>query len=192
MNGGVAGEFGMEGGGKDVAILNEDGLAIVFGEDGDSLPDCFDDGSADEDHLEWFFGECGRTGEYIASELAAVAVAENGHIKELQGILRGILDMSGEENRSGAGAEDGVFFRELADGVEEAFFLEELQLSGGFPAGENQAIAGVEVGYGTHFDRVSAEFAKASGVGFEITLHSEDADFHGRGIRLALVEIICG
>ena len=106
----IRAEFGVEGGGEDMAILDEDGLAVVFGEDGDSLPDCFDDWSSNKNHFERLFGEGGRAKEDVAGKLAAVTVAENRHIKEFQRILRGILNLSGEENRSSASAEDGVLF----------------------------------------------------------------------------------
>jgi hypothetical protein len=192
VDGGVGGEFRVEGGGKDVAVLDKDGLALVFGEDRNSLPDFFDDGAADKNHFERLVGEGARAEENVARELATVTVAQNGHVEEFEGVLRGIFDVSGEQNGARAGAEDSVLFRKFADGAVQAFFLEELELGGGFAAGEDQTVAGFEVGNGADFDGVCAELAKAGGVCGEVTLDGEDTDFHGLAIRLDLVDSIFG
>lgn len=55
VDGGVGSEFRVKRGGEDVAILDQRGLAIPFGEDGDSLPNFFDDGAANENHFKWIF-----------------------------------------------------------------------------------------------------------------------------------------
>jgi hypothetical protein len=189
MHGGVVGQLGMESGGKEATALDEDGLALVFGEDGDSLSKFFDDWTANENHFERFVGECARAEEDVAGKLAAVAVAKNGHVEKLEGILRRIFDVSGEKNRAGTGAENGaVFGGELADGLVEAFFLEELELGGGFAAGQDQAVTRLEVGDGADFDSVGAEFAKAGGVSGEVTLYGEDTDLHGCVVRLEFVD----
>ena len=72
--------------------------------------------------------------------------------------MRGILDVSGEENGAGAGAENGAAFGgELADGVEEAFFLEELELRGAFAAGEDEGVGFAEIGDGADLEGLRAE-----------------------------------
>jgi hypothetical protein len=179
VNGGVAGEFGMEGGGEDFAFLDESGLAPKLGEDGDVGGDFFNDRAANENHFEWLLLERAGTEEDVAGELAAVAIAKNGHIQELEGILRGIFHLGGQENGSGAGAEDGVAVGgKVADGVVEAFFLEELELRGAFAAREDEAIAAIEVDDCADFDGVDAELVEHGGVGLEISLDGEYADFH--------------
>lgn len=173
----IAGKFGMERSREDAAVLDEHGLTLVFSKNGNSLPNLFDDWTADEDHFEGFLGESAWAEKDVAGELAAVAVAKNGDVEKLERSLFGILDARGEKNRAGTGAEDGVLLGEFSDGVVKALFLEELQLRGGFAARENEAIAGREVGDGADFDGVGAEFAKTSGVGFEVALDGEDSDF---------------
>jgi len=181
----------MERCGEDAAVLYKDGLAFVLRENGNTLPDFFDDRPANKNHFEWIFAEGARAEENVAGELAAVTIAENGHVEELQGILRRVLDLRGEENGARAGAENGVFPGEIADSVEEALFLEKLQLGGRFAAGQDEAVATIEIGDGAHLDGGCSEFAEASGVSFEITLNSKNTDFHERWVRLELVEIIC-
>ncbi len=87
MDGGVGGEFGMECGGHHVALLDKCGLAGVFGEDFDAFADALENRGADENHFERFVVESGLAGDDVAVDLAAVAVAQDGHIEEAEGIL---------------------------------------------------------------------------------------------------------
>lgn len=179
VDGGVGGEFGVEGGGEDFALFHERGLAFMFGENCDARSDFFDDGAANENHFERIFLERAGAEEYVAGELAAVAIAQNGHVQEFKRILRRIFDVGGKENGSRAGAKNGAALgRESADCVVEALFLEELELRGAFAAGEDEAIAAIEIGDGTDFHGVGAELVKHGGVGLEVTLDGENADFH--------------
>ena len=178
MNGGVGAEFGMEGSGEEIFFLDERGFARIFSEDVDAGADALNDGSADEDHFHRFILEFGRAKENVAGELAAVGVAKDGHVEKAERSLRGIFDFCSEENGSGAGAEDGAAGAgEIANRVEEAFFLEELQLRGAFAAGEDEAIALSELRGRAHFDGFGAELMKHGGVGGEVALDGEDADF---------------
>ena len=179
MNGGVGGQFGVESGSQDVAVLHEDRFALMFRQDACSPADFFDDRAANENHFERFAGELAGFEEDVARELPAITVAKDGHVQKLERILGRVFDLGGQENGTGAGAEDGVAGgRKFADGAVEAFFLEELKLGGGFASGKDKAVAAVEIGDGADFDRRSAEFAEAGGVGGEVTLNSEDTDFH--------------
>ena len=81
VDGGVVGEFGVEGGGEEMVSLDEGGGAIEFGENGDARSDTFDDGAADEDHFERVFFQRAGTEENVAGELATVRIAEDGHIE---------------------------------------------------------------------------------------------------------------
>ena len=84
MDGGVRSKFGMKGGGEEIFVLHEDGFAGVFGEDFERVAGAFDDGTADEDHLQRFGFEFARAEENVASDLAAVSVAENGHVHKTE------------------------------------------------------------------------------------------------------------
>ena len=87
--------------------------------------------------------------------------------------------MSGEKNCAGTSAEDGVaLVGEFANGIVKALFLKELQLRGALAAGKDEAVAGFEVADGADFEGVCTEGLQGSGVGGEVALHSEDADFH--------------
>ena len=53
----VGGEFGVEGGGHDVALFDEDGEAVAFGEDFDAVAGFHDTWGANVNHLERAAGE---------------------------------------------------------------------------------------------------------------------------------------
>jgi hypothetical protein len=128
----------MERGCEEIVFFNEDGFAGVFGEDFDRISGAIDDGTANENHFERFGFDFARAEENVAGELTAVGVAENGHVHEAERGLRGILDFGGEENCSGASAENCVAVgSEFPDSVVEALFLEELELCGAFAARED-------------------------------------------------------
>ncbi len=178
MHGCVGGEFGMECGGHHVAFLHQRWLAGEFGEDFDAFTDALENWGADENHFERFVVESGFAGDDVAVDLAAVAVAQDGHVEQAERILLRIFYVGGEEDCAGAGAENWAIVRgEFADGFVEAFFLEELELRGAFAAGEDETVAAFEIGGRADFDGFGAEIGEHSGVGGEVTLYSEDSDF---------------
>ena len=177
MDGGVGGKFWVESGGEDAPALDQDRLALMLREDSNSLPNFFDDGRADENHFEWAIGDRRGAGKNVAGKLASVAVPQNSHVEKPERILRGVLHMIGEEYGTGTGTKDGMMFGEFANRVVETFLLEELELCGGFAAGQNESVTRTEVGNGADFGGFGAEFAEARGVGGEVTLDGEDPDF---------------
>jgi hypothetical protein len=181
MDGGVGGEFGMECGGHHVAFLDERGLVGEFGKDLDAFADALENWGADENHFERFVVESCFAGDDVAVDLAAVAVAEDGQVEEAEGILFWIFYLGGEQDCAGAGAENwAIVGGEFADGVVEAFFLEELELGGAFAAGEDEAVAALQVGGGADLDGFGAQIGEHSGVGCEVTLDCEDSDFQAK------------
>jgi len=179
VDGGIIGEFGMKGSGQKIIFLDECGLAGMAREHIDAGANALDNGATDENHLERVFFQGAGAEENVAGKLATVAVAEDGHVEKAERGLRRIVDMSGEEDCTGAGAKDGVAgVGEFADGVVEALFAEKLQLRGGFAAGKDEAVAGFEIVDGADLDGVRVEGLQSGGVGGEVTLDSEDADFH--------------
>src|SRR5215813_10231613 len=98
----------MESGGHHAALLHQSWLSGVFSQDFDSGSDRVDDGSSDEDHFEWLGLELARREENVAGELAAVGVAQNGHVEQAERVLLRIPDLVGKEDSPGAGSEDRV------------------------------------------------------------------------------------
>src|SRR5277367_6593961 len=169
----------MKGAGKDVSALDESGMMVVSGEDFYIGSYRFDDRAANEDHLERFVFEFCFAEENVTGKLPAVGIAKNGYVQEAERGLLGTLHVLCEKDGTGAGAENCFAVGgKLADGVLKAFFFEELQLRGAFAAWKDETGALLELRDGANFYGVSAEFAEAGGVGCEISLDGEDADFH--------------
>jgi len=178
VDGRVAGELRVEGGGEQIVFLDQHGFASVFGENGNSGANFFDDWRTDEDHFHgpWLEGRGAK--KDIAGKLAAVAVALDGHVEQAERWLRRMLDFFGEENGACAGAKDGPLSGgELLDGVEEALFLKKLELGGGFATGENESVAAAEVGNRADFEGSGAERAQHLSMCGEVALHGQDSDF---------------
>ena len=172
VDGAVRSKFGVKGSGEEILVLHEDGFAGVFGKDFQGVAGAFDDRAADEDHLHRSGFEFAWTEENVAGNLAAVRVAENGHVHQTKRGLRRIFDFGSEQDCAGAGAENrAAGVGEIADSVVETFFLEKLKLRGAFTARKDEAIALFEVDDGADFERLRAELAKARGVCFKVTLN---------------------
>src|SRR5262249_55453878 len=79
-------------------------------------PHAFDLGSADKDHFH------GRTVELSfpdgAFELAAVGIAADANVEHPQAVLLRVLDLVGQQNGSGTGAEGGFYADELFELLE--------------------------------------------------------------------------
>ena len=84
MDGGVVGEFGMEGGGEEIVFLHECGLAGMAREHIDAGANAFDDRATDENHFEGISFQSAGAEKNIAGELTAVAVAEDGHVEKAE------------------------------------------------------------------------------------------------------------
>jgi hypothetical protein len=176
----------VEGGGHDFAFSDEDWKAVAGGEDFDLWAGGEDAGSADEDgfHLScWLVGIAGQGGierEDGGVVLTAVGVALDGDVEETEAVLGGIADVFGEQDGSGAGAEDGFLLGEGLEGFEEPAFafpsLQEFEHGGGFAAGEDQAVERFEGFWGFDQGRDGSGFFEGGGVALVVALNGEDAD----------------
>jgi hypothetical protein len=176
VDAGVFAELGVEGGGEGVATADEGGLAVAGGESFDAFAEAADARGADEDHLDGTAGEGGLGGEDGGVVLAAVGVALDGDVEGGEGALRRVGDVFGEEDAAGAGAEGGFGVDEGVEGVVEAGALEVLEESGGFAAGDDEAVEAFQLfGRADEAGR-DAEVGEAGGVEVVGALQGEDAD----------------
>ena len=72
--------------------------------------------------------------------LSSVSVALDGDVEGGEASLGWVTHVFGEQDGSGAGAEDGLLVYEGFEDVEEAFSVEKAEHGGGFAAGENEAV----------------------------------------------------
>lgn len=87
-----------------------------------------------------------------------------------------MLDLFGEENGSGAGAESGGVLNEGDEGVEEVVALEEFEHGGGLAAGDDEAVDSFQLRGGADEFGGDAEGGDGAGVGLVGSLKGEDAD----------------
>src|SRR5271156_1021357 len=85
----VVAEFGVEGGGQDVVLADENREAVAGGEDFDPGAGAGDAGGADEYHLKGAAGEFGWGGEDSGVDLTSVGVAFDRDVEGAEGDLRG-------------------------------------------------------------------------------------------------------
>ena len=123
-----------------MAFADQDREAVAGGEGFYLWAGAGDAGGSDEDHFEWAAGEFGRGGEDGGVDLAAVGVAFDGNVERAERLLRGVLYVFCEKDRSGAGAEGRDVADEGGEGVEEVVALEEFEHGGGFAAGDDEAV----------------------------------------------------
>src|SRR5271167_1033746 len=96
-------------------------MAGIFCENFNSLPDGFDYGRADEDHLDRFLAQLGFAHVNVAGKLAAVAVAQDADVEQAERGLRWAVHLAREQDRAGASAEKRAAARgEPLQRVEEA------------------------------------------------------------------------
>ncbi len=177
MDAEVGGQLGVEGGGEDVVLADEDGRAFALGEGLDCGAGAGDPRGADEDHLDGLVAERGLSLEDGGVDLASVGVALDGNVEGGERRLCRVENFRGEEDDSGAGAEGGFGADEGVEGGEEAVALEVLEEGGGFAAGKDDAVEVFEFGWIADEDGSCAGSSEGFGVGFEGALQGENADF---------------
>lgn len=121
-------------------------------------------------------------GEDGGVALVAVGIALDGNVEDAEAALGGMADFAGEEDGSGAGAEDGLAAGVVLKSVEEVVAVEEFEHSGGFAAGQDEAVETGE-GFGGFDQRGScAGFFEGGCVALVVALEGEDADTRGTGM----------
>ena len=133
------------------ALLNQNRVAAVFGENVHPIPDAADDGGADEDRFE--FSGAGAREEFVSRrhradgtiDLPSVGIAFDRDINETEARLPRRGNVGRHQDRAGAGAEQGVPSGEPDEWIQQAFLANELQHSRTFPAGDNEPFDDVEL-----------------------------------------------
>ena len=167
----------MEGRGQEMALADQHRRTLTAGKDFDSGARFDDPWGADKNHLKRAAGKGGLGRKDCGVDLAAVSVALNGSVEQAQGALRRVYDFTGEEDRSGAGAEDGLFLAELLKGFKETVLLEEAENGGGFAAGQDDAVDAGELFGFAHLHRLCTRFGESVSVRGIVALDGENTDF---------------
>src|SRR5260221_14232803 len=183
----------MESGSNDGSLPYQCGFPGILGKNFKARSNTVNDRAANEDHFHGPGFKFGSAKETIACELAALRVAQNGHVEDAERFLRRIFYVSRKQDCPCAGAENRMVVRsKFLYSVEQAFFLQKLQLRGGFPARKNQRVALFEIGDGADFHRLRTKRLKQRGVRGKVTLDGEDSDFELFHVCHSFVPDVCG
>ena len=138
------------------AFFHQDRIALVSRQHACAVPHAPDDGGADEDGFH-ISGRCAglefrfrRDARDTAIDLPPVGVALDADIDEPQALLRGARNLVGQQDRAGAGSEDGPPPAELAQRLHQVLFTQQLEHGGALAAGNDQAVQVFEVGCAAH------------------------------------------
>jgi hypothetical protein len=142
------GEFGVEGGGGDRALLDEDGFLAEGGQDPDLGSDADDARGADKDKG---IGAA-IVGSFEAIKLPSPAIARDGYIEDTQALLLGVAHFAGQEDQPGAGRQHRALCLEKSgQGFAQAQATKQLPLSRTLAAWQDQPIKGRKLPGTTHF-----------------------------------------
>ena len=194
MDAGVVGDFRMEGGREDVALLQRDGVAAGARHDMGLRTHLGHEGAADEHKREIADDTVGIAiggeglhilGRGERPELTAVRVTTDGRVEHAEIDVRIVVEPFGEQDHAGAGAEGRLAGRDMrGDRGEQTGGTQQLALRRAFAAGKDDAVdRTVEIlGRAQQLPR-RAETVEHRGVFGEGALHGEDA---GDAMRHAL------
>src|SRR5579859_644475 len=178
MNSRIASQLGMESRGHDATMLDQCGLARVFGEDSHAGSHAINNGPSDENHLQRLILQDGSTTDHVAGDLASIRIAEHRHIQQTQRSLLRILHPGRKQNRPGASSEDGAAVRgKSLHRVKQPLLLQKLKLCRALSTGKNQTVATFKIFDGAYLCRLGANFCEHGCVRLKIALYCQDADF---------------
>jgi len=179
MNPPVGGEFGVKRCCHDGTLPDQDREVISPGQHLDVCASFNNAWSADKDHLQRRAVKRGFDGEDGGVDLAAVGVTFDDCIEQAKTSLGWIANFAGQQNGSGAGAENRMAGAKVFQGFKEAVLFEEAEDGCGFAAGEDEAVdAGQFVGF-ADLDRLRRHLGQGFGVSGVVALNGEDADAWG-------------
>ena len=173
----IVGKFRVESRGHSSSLPNGDGsfIAALGGDDFDAFADVLDFRSADENHFQGRIAE--QTLADGAIDLASVGVAADADVKGAEAFLLRILDLGGQENCAGTGAEGGLGVDELFQ-LFESGVAQELQEGARFAARDHEAINDVEFLGFLDQHNFGTQLLEPAAVSVEIALQGQDTDFH--------------
>src|ERR1051326_2480560 len=172
----------MKGSYQVAALLDQNRIALIGSQHVDIRSHVSDYGRANEDGLEFAgvrpLSKSGfrRELSYAAIDLAAIAVTLYRQIHKRQTLLGRVRDLRREENRTGAGPNDGPFAAELDEGLDHAFGGQQLEHGGAFATGNDEAVQIFEVGRGAGKHGLGAGTGYRPAVRFEIALQCQHPD----------------
>ena len=175
----VCREFGVEGGGEEVALAGSHGSAVRQSrQDVDARAHVLYDRGADEDRVKWRVSE-GRNGQVglEAVHLAAEGIPPNGNVHGLQGRHSGRVQPPGQEDHAGAGPPDRkTIGGQLPERLEQSGGPHEAHDGGALTPRNDQSIESLKIMLEAHLGGGCSHALQHLPVLAKISLQSEDAD----------------
>src|SRR5665213_2531200 len=160
------------------ALLHPHRVAVILRQDRAPGAETADDGCTDKDRLQVVAHRHGNAAD-AAVGLPAVSVALDGEIHQAQARLRGMCYFAGQQDRSGATAEDRLVLIEALERFGQPFLVQQLQHGGTFATRDDQAVAAVQVGNRAYLNGVSAGPLYGLAMRFKVALQRQNAgSFH--------------
>ena len=183
MDAGVVGEFGVESRGHGSSLPDGHWVGAFGGEDFDAFAKVRNLWGTDEDHfqrrlvllaleIEEELAVADR-----AVDLASVGIAANANVEGSEASLRGIFDLLGEKDGSGAGAEGWLEADELLQFFESGF-AEKFEEGTGFASGDDEAVNLIKLLRLLDEHNFGAELFEPAAVGVKIALQGQNSNDH--------------
>ena len=99
-------------------------------------------------------------------------------VEHLQGFLGRVLNILGQQDGSGTGAERRLAAHKLAELIEEAALHQKIQKGAGFAAGNHDGVYGIQLLRLAHQCDLSTQPLQHSLVRFVVTLNCKNANLH--------------
>ena len=183
MNAPVSGHFRVESSGKHRPLTHRDDMLAGPGQHLNIGSDPLDPGGADEHRTDQTVKAAEVDIALKGVNLAAEGVAAHRHIDGpqrgcLPAGLAGVENLTGQQDHSGArtvGRHAGG--QSLPQRFEKVEFPQQQADGGGFPAGNDQSVHGIEFGATPHSGRLRPGLAQCGEVFPRIALQCQHADF---------------
>src|ERR1019366_4039727 len=173
----IVGQLGMESCCHDTSLPHQHGISAVFRQDFYALTHALDPRRANKDHLQRFAAERAGGFDDGGIDLASVSVAADRNVDRIEALLMRVLDLFGQHDRSGAGAERGLAVHEITQ-LLKSFFTEELQKGTRLAPWNNQAIDLAELLRFADEYNFCAQFFQAAAMRIEIALEGKNTNLH--------------
>src|SRR5262245_46622219 len=171
----------MEGGDEDRSLSGHDALVLVPRERRHGWPEAQHPRRPDEDHLERprAIAQVRRAHCFERLLLAAIGIALDGHIDEPKGELGRALDLSRQQDHTGARSKNGFARRvELLERGNEVPGIEQLQQRRALAARHDESIDLIELAGHAHLERWNADTLERLLVKRKVSLESQNTNPH--------------
>lgn len=166
----------MKCGREDMALPDESGESVAFGEGFYIGAGFYDARGADVDHFQLAAGQSGVRRDDGAVVLTSIGIAFDGGIEDGEAFLRGIEHFFCQQNAASAGAEGRLLLYEGLQRGEEAVAGQELEERGRFAAGNDEAVDVGKLFWLAYENGLGSGFFKSLRVCVIVALNGEDTD----------------